>query len=219
MNSALVKGKRFEDKVGSLLKALADEHPGFVRVNVQPSIDLYNGQVKRPDFELVYLLDQEHRELIECQDRERSSQDIIDKIRAIKALSPRNRFKYVFGTRLGKRHRAALESDGVGCLSMKDLTDWIVQMDSLLSMHELLAGQAFLSGPGTPSQGGVWEATLHGALRHSRLKPDANGFDIYRGPSVGPPSVIGGYRLTPHAVHRILPSPPETAPPGRESPL
>jgi hypothetical protein len=128
------RGQEFEARIFAILDGLQKAHSGFVEINVHPEIKLLNGQVKRPDFELVYRIEQEHRELIECQSRDRSSSEIANKIRNIKSLSARNRFVFIFEdfARLGVEHRIALESDGVNCLSFDDFTRKISQIDLVL---------------------------------------------------------------------------------------
>ena len=112
------RGLAFEKRVQSLLLTLANDHSAFVEVTSQIEIQLLNGQVRKPDFELVYRIDQEHHELIECQSRDRSSLEIADKIKTIKALSARNRFIFVFEdySKLSDEHRRVLEVDGVTSL-------------------------------------------------------------------------------------------------------
>jgi hypothetical protein len=110
------RGTEFENLVGCLLELLRLQHPQAVTVKRHPHIDLQNGTFTVPDFELIcnfqYQID--HR-LIECQDRERSSQDIAHKIRTVKALSSHNRFILVFKDHdyLSAAVRQALSADGV----------------------------------------------------------------------------------------------------------
>ncbi len=96
---------------------------------------MHNDRLTKPDFELIYRLEQEHRELIECQSRKRSSTDIADKIRNAKSLSSRNR--YVFGFEdpagLAKEHQRVLQSDGINCLSFAEFELKIDQLDVVVS--------------------------------------------------------------------------------------
>jgi hypothetical protein len=121
--------------VAECLHGLARAHPEAVEVLVQPTQHLLNQESARPDFELVYVLDQKHHELIECQSRSRSSTAVADKIRKIKALSNRNRFVFVFedGDALGPEHKRILESDGVMCLTFEEFQRKITQLDVVLS--------------------------------------------------------------------------------------
>jgi hypothetical protein len=128
------RGGRFETEIGRLLEALAHSHRGLVDVNVQPEVRLLSGAVKRPDFELVYRLEQEHRELVEVQSREHSSAELAAKIKLIKSLSSRNRFVFVFEhvDALSATHRRELEQDGVQCLSPDDFRQKLRQLDAVL---------------------------------------------------------------------------------------
>jgi hypothetical protein len=136
--SANARGQAFERRVQSILEDFAARHPAFVEIISQPEVPLADGEVRRPDFELTYWTDQEHHELIECQSRKRSSTQIADKIRAIKARSARNRFIFVFEdpAKLRPRHRAALEGDGVPCLSVDDLKLKIGQLEGVIGLLE-----------------------------------------------------------------------------------
>jgi hypothetical protein len=136
--SPQARGQAFERRVLRILEDFAARHPGFVEIISQPEVPLTDGEVRRPDFELTYWTDQEHRELIECQSRKRSSTQLADKIRAIKAQSARNRFIFVFEdtARLSRLHRAALEGDGVPCLSVDDLRQKIAQLDGVIGLLE-----------------------------------------------------------------------------------
>lgn len=102
----------------------------------QPEIVLLNAQVKKSDFELIYRLDQEHRELIECHGRERSSSEIAEKIRQVKSLSSRNRFVFVFEdiSKSSDEHRRVLEADGVNCLSPDNFDRKLAQIDSVVGL-------------------------------------------------------------------------------------
>jgi len=181
-NEANERGRSFEGKVAALLEELARANPGLVEITTQPELRLLNGQIKRPDFEIVYRLEQEHHELIECQSRERSSAEIADKIRNIKSLSSRNRFVFVFEEpkKLRKQHKAALESDGVNCLSFKDFVQKIKQIDLVLTMFRHAATRKSDKGTrfGTP-----WEELLR-SLADEGPNFDRSAFTKpYRGPS------------------------------------
>lgn len=130
-----VRGKRFEATIEKMLRELEAKYPGFVEINTQLSITLFTSEERRPDFELVYRLEQEHRELIEVQSRNRSSSQIVDKIRSIKAHSSRNRFCFVFDDPecLSSEHKNALEGDGVMCLSPSEFATKLQQLDEVLA--------------------------------------------------------------------------------------
>lgn len=106
----------FESLVWLLLRKLADEQPKRVSVKRHPVLSLANGQSVIPDFELTTELPHQtdHR-LIECQDRLRSSQDVLHKIRSVRAISPRNRFIFLYRNRqsISNALTLALNADGV----------------------------------------------------------------------------------------------------------
>lgn len=128
------RGKTFEERIGAMLRHVAENHPTLVEVRAQPDIALLSGSIKRPDFELIYRVEQEHRELIEVQSRDQSSADLAAKIRVIKSLSSRNRFVFVFEDihRLSPTHRRELEQDGVQCLSPAEFDQKLNQLDAVL---------------------------------------------------------------------------------------
>lgn len=107
--------RTFESLVGQLLEKLRAEHPDTVTVCHHPTIRLHNDQVVIPDFELTYRLpfQTDHR-LIECQDRGRSSQDILHKIRSVRALGSRNRFIFLYRSRqsVSDELQKCLDADG-----------------------------------------------------------------------------------------------------------
>lgn len=115
------KGRTFEVAIGRLLDFLATNHPDMVEVTHHPRLELHNGESVIPDYELVYDLgfQKDHR-LIECQNRERSSSDIVHKIRHVKSLSGRNRFVFVYAEEdfLTKATRHSLEADGISFYSV-----------------------------------------------------------------------------------------------------
>ena len=169
------RGKLFEETVFAVLRRLVLKHPGFVEVTPQVEIKLLNDQTKRPDFELVYRIDQEHRELIECQSRERSSSEIAEKISRIKSLSSRNRFVFIFEDieKLRPEHRRVLESDGVNCLSLEEFRSKIDQIDLVLT--QLRRPNVFRRGIQKLTD--TWEDLIDALNTDNRNQPP------YRGPS------------------------------------
>lgn len=128
------KGRRFEEQVGTLLETLRASHPDAVKVATQPRFTLHDGQEVTPDFHLQYELPHEvGHYLIECQDRKRSKSDIAQKIRYIKALSPRNRFIFVYASNLPEATSRALDADGVLVTSLDDFAAFLARLEVTLS--------------------------------------------------------------------------------------
>ncbi len=193
------RGKAFESRVGALLNKVAARHPGFIEVVAQPEIVLLNSQMKRPDFELIYRLDQEHHELIECQSRDRSSPEIAEKIRQIKSLSSRNRFLFVFEdiSSLSGEHRKVLEGDGVNCLSPEDLEAKLRQLDSVVGLLKgALSPDVLTTLRNHPKKSDLWVSAIRallnqetGETRRRRIYDDSSevmrsdDWSPYRGPS------------------------------------
>lgn len=90
------KGYDFETEVEEVLRKLVTQFPKHVQITRQPD---FNNTLRphRPDFELRYEIGALiHHHLIECQNRQKSSQEIADKIYAIRGLSDRNRFIFIY---------------------------------------------------------------------------------------------------------------------------
>jgi hypothetical protein len=142
------KGKAFEAKVEQVLRALLADHPNRVRLYVQPSLPLYDGEAVRADFDLRYDLPMgESRQLIECQIRKRSSKQLLHKIRYLKSLSARNRVIYVHGRGITKKTRRAYENDGVLVMSLKEFCAYVVKLSDLLTWRETVEDDARKKAP------------------------------------------------------------------------
>lgn len=137
------KGRRFEDQVGAVLEILSASHPDAVNVVRQPCFSLHDGQEVTPDFQLQFELPFEvGHYLIECQDRKRSKPDIAQKIRCIKALSPRNRFIFVYSSTLPAATRRALDADGVLVMNLDDFSAFLARIEVTLWAIGRARGQA-----------------------------------------------------------------------------
>lgn len=90
------RGASFEDKVETVLADLCSKHPGAVCFEHPYTLTLRDGSVVKLDFRLnvrfPHVID-EH--LIECQSRNNSDQDLINKIVNIRQDSPHNRVLFV----------------------------------------------------------------------------------------------------------------------------
>jgi hypothetical protein len=136
------RGKAFEDKIGAALDVLVSQCPESVQVRKQPLIRLHNGEVLKPDFELVYTQPpHQNIRIIECQSRSKSSHDIVHKIRQMKILSPHNRFIFVYETPdfLSASVRRNLDSDGIVYYSYEEFSHFILELGMSLKLTEPLA--------------------------------------------------------------------------------
>lgn len=79
------RGREFESKVKAILFGLKRKHPRLVRVHSQPQVRLQNQETVIPDFDLQVLLHHEHRHyFLECQNRSRTSKDVLHKIQHVR---------------------------------------------------------------------------------------------------------------------------------------
>lgn len=134
------RGYKFEERVKDLLCQLSSRYPDHVTVNKQPTLELFNGDKLRPDFELKYNLGFHiEANLIECQSRNNSSLDIVHKIRNAKSLSRRNRFLFVYENSnfLSHSNEMSLRSDGINCYSFDEFITYIYLLDrGLRNIHK-----------------------------------------------------------------------------------
>jgi len=129
------KGKAFELRAKEILDSLKSDYPDFVRLRYQPELTLNDGQVVRPDFDFAYKLPHAWTyHLIECQNRKRSSPTIAQKIRYMKATSPRNKFIFLYARALPETTRKALESDGVMHMSFREFKAFIARIRVLVKL-------------------------------------------------------------------------------------
>jgi hypothetical protein len=133
------KGYEFENQVELVLRKLEKKFPD--RVKVTPQRDFSN--VSRPhrvDFELEYKLGgltQQH--LVECQNRDRSSYDVADKIYAVRGTSDRNRYIFVYKDRdyLSEPVAKRLKDMGVLCFDFEGFKAWCIQLEADIALHQL----------------------------------------------------------------------------------
>lgn len=92
------KGRDFEREVHDILLNLATRFPDYVKVSSQRDFPAaVSLRPHRADFEFEYRVGAlTHRHLIECQNRNRSSHEIADKIYAVRGTSNRNRYILVY---------------------------------------------------------------------------------------------------------------------------
>jgi hypothetical protein len=128
------RGQDFEAVVQAVLATLAGRHGESVTVTYQPKIVTDSGRVVIPDFDLhVNLRFEEARYLIECQDRQKYSLAILDKISRLKAQSDRNRFILVAGSDLPKTLYQALTKDGVLTMRLDEFVKYVIRLDEVLA--------------------------------------------------------------------------------------
>ena len=108
-----------------------------IRIVRQPKLELNDGSVVIPDFEIQFtLVFEEGRYLVECQNRKRSRAEIAHKIRYIKNLSSRNRFIFVYGTNLPEATRRVLDADGVVVMSFEEFASFVARLDAQVRLQE-----------------------------------------------------------------------------------
>jgi len=131
------KGKAFENMANLVLEELRSRHSNRVKIIRQLRLELYDGRLIIPDFDLHFRMHHgEERYLIECQDREHSDPEIADKIRTAKALSKRNKFIFVYRATIPEATKLALESGGVLVMMFNEFVDFIAKIDMNLSAIE-----------------------------------------------------------------------------------
>jgi hypothetical protein len=107
-------GQELEQRVAELLLQLQSGFPTAVKVFPQAELLLQNGQMVRPDFDLRVTLPHETGYyLIECQNRKRSSNELLSKIQLVRAKSSRKTFIFIHAQAISDEHRKALEGEGV----------------------------------------------------------------------------------------------------------
>ncbi|HVT18363.1 MAG TPA: hypothetical protein VHQ90_19580 [Thermoanaerobaculia bacterium] len=132
------RGIAFEEKVSVALENLRFLCPQLVQVRRWPVVKLHNGVELRPDFELIYM-QPPHRNLrlIECQSRNKSSHDVVNKILRMKGgHSPRNRFILVYEDPqyLSTAVREDLDSAGILHYSYQEFLLFLVELGASLRL-------------------------------------------------------------------------------------
>jgi hypothetical protein len=132
------KGYDFEHDVESVLRDLEKKSPARVKVTAQRDFR----DVPRPhraDFELEYKLGGlTHQHLIECQNRDRSSHEIADKIYAVRGTSDRNRYILVYrdSSYLSEPVAKRLKEMGVLCFDFESFKKtFVTQLEADIALH------------------------------------------------------------------------------------
>ncbi len=170
------RGREFEEDVLLLLRALEETHPDLIEIRTQPKLELENGTEVIPDFELAYRLPHEmSRRLIECQDRQKSSHDLVRKIEYIKLHSPWNRVVFVYRDQdfLSDPVAQALEASGVLFYSLVEFAAMLVRLSKTIEAANTVCYKVYsretdasvCSSATSPVPGGTgWKVMLIGAI-------------------------------------------------------
>jgi hypothetical protein len=151
-NNSNMRGREYEEIIGDLLNCLCKRYlgntettTGTIEVKRHVEIKLHNSEVVIPDYELVCRLDHIRESyLIECQDRKRSSMDIVHKNRHIKSLSSKNVFVFVYkdDNYLSMAIRESLKNDGIIHYSLKEFIVFLSQLNNTMAK---LNGRTYLN--------------------------------------------------------------------------
>lgn len=135
---AATPGKTLEEHIGASLRHVAQSHPGLVQVRTHHEIPLLSGASGRPVFELIYRLEQEHREFIALPDVEDSA-DLAVNVRIMKNFSSRNRFVLIFEDigSVPSACQAALARESVQCLSPAEFDRKVKQLNDVLVAEKI----------------------------------------------------------------------------------
>lgn len=151
-SEAARKGTEFEGEVHRLLHGLAERRPRHVFMTRQPNIELQNGEVVRPDFDLIVQLPHERSHyFIECQNRETFSKQLLHKIQHVRAKQARKTFAFVYPQELPEEIFRAMEAEGVMLFALDDFERFITKLDeglgkmALVERPEELVDRAMLS--------------------------------------------------------------------------
>ena len=135
MTSSNAEGTRFEDEVGIALETLEKQHPKRVTVLRQPRVELQNGETVIPDFDLRIL--QHHQRnyyFIECQNRKRSTKEILHKIQHVRNKQWRSTFIFLYPNEISPELSRSLRIEGVIHLAMAEFKVFLERMSEGLAM-------------------------------------------------------------------------------------
>ena len=114
MISPNLKGSDFEHKIRELLILLRNEYPNLVSVIEKPSMQLQNGEIVIPDFQLIVKYSAETRHyIVECQDRAHYSHSILHKIQHIRAKQAFKNFFFVYRENISPELERAMDEEGI----------------------------------------------------------------------------------------------------------
>lgn len=132
------KGSNFENKVFEMLSIFSEKHSERVEITPQKEINMSSySYFRKIDFEIKYNLYFEiRRDLVECQNRKKSSYTITDKIYYIKSHTNRNNFIYVYedNMNISKNHLETLKDDGILIFSFLEFKTYINNISSVLNL-------------------------------------------------------------------------------------
>ncbi|MEE7627019.1 hypothetical protein V3O24_12665 [Methylobacter sp. Wu8] len=129
MSSSNKKGYQFQRDVMGLLEKLQQRHPDLVSFSSQPRIELQNGELVIPDFQLVIHYTAETRHyLIECQDRKKYSHAILHKIQHIRNKQPLKVIFFVYGECIPDELQRAMTEEGIVFLVISEFEQFLLQV-------------------------------------------------------------------------------------------
>jgi hypothetical protein len=128
------RGREFESRVEAILSELSRKYPGSVKVLSQPHVALQNQETVIPDFDLQVFLRHEHRHyFLECQNRSRTSKDILHKIQHVRNKYWRKTFIFLYPEQISEEAARAFESEGVPHMSFSKFVAFVRRIDEQLS--------------------------------------------------------------------------------------
>jgi hypothetical protein len=142
------KGYDFEHDVETVLRELEKKFPERVKVTAQREFR-HVPRPHRADFELEYKLGGlTHQHLVECQNREKSSYDIADKIYTVRGTTDRNRYILVYKDSgyLSEPVAKRLKEMAVLCFDLEQFKKtFVTQLEADIALHSI--GERILNNP------------------------------------------------------------------------
>jgi len=133
MISPNLKGSEFEGETKELLIQLRDQHPELVSLNEKPSLQLQNGEIVIPDFQLIVEYSAETRHyIIECQDRAHYSHSILHKIQHIRSKQAFKNFFFVYRDNISPELERVMDEEGVVHRNLADFAEFLRQVSKQL---------------------------------------------------------------------------------------
>jgi hypothetical protein len=133
MVSSHLKGSEFEGETRALLIQLRDEHPDLVSLIEKPTLQLQNGEIVVPDFQLIVQYSAETRHyIIECQDRTHYSHSILHKIQHIRAKQALKTFFFVYRENISPELERAMDEEGVVHRNLTEFREFLSQVSNQL---------------------------------------------------------------------------------------
>lgn len=120
------KGRHFENQVRKVLEEANDISRGLITFKSTPKLRLQNGEVLKPDFSVKIERPHEARHfLIECQNRSRSTKDILYKMQHIRAKHRSKTFFFIYANRIGVELARTFRNEGVASRNLEEFRAYI----------------------------------------------------------------------------------------------